>query len=448
MQRPDFPSPRSLFVAITTLIFLLFSFMGSSFASAPPKVLHMFAGTDGQNPASNLIQDKAGNLYGTTEYGGAGGYYGTVFQLSPPTRPGGPWTDTTLYAFTNTGDGARPTSGLLFDKAGNLYGTTSDSAAGGYGEVFKLAPPATKGGAWTETVLYSFKGSTSDGAYPHSGLVSDPSGNLFGTTESSVFEVSPPASKGGQWTFTQLHAFQCCTSDGWTSYAPLVRDSQGNLYGTTESGGFYGTQYCFYGGCGIVFELIPPATKGGTWTEQVLYQFKGNMSGYTDGQNPFGGLVRDQAGNLYGNTYGGGTLGGGVVFQLSPPAVSGGAWAETVLHNFTFSATTDGAVPVGTLLLDKTGSLYGTTELGGNPCISNSTAYGCGIIFKLVPVQDGSWSETVLYYFTKGPNPRVPGAGLFLDPGGNLYGTTIYGGNTKCVSEGATGCGTVFRFTP
>ncbi|HEY6767210.1 MAG TPA: choice-of-anchor tandem repeat GloVer-containing protein [Candidatus Sulfotelmatobacter sp.] len=430
------------------LSFLLLTiFAGSALAGPPPKVLHTFTGADGQNPAANLIADKTGNLYGTTEYGGAGGFYGTVFQLSPPAYPGGPWKNTTLYAFTNSGDGARPTAGLLLDKAGNLYGTTSDSDAGGYGEVFQLSPPATQGDAWTETVLYSFKGLASDGSYPHGALISDPSGNLFGTTETSVFELSPPAA-GGQWTFIQLHAFQCCTSDGFNSEAGLVRDSAGALYGTTELGGFYGTDYCAYLGCGTVFKVSPPATKGDAWSEQVLYRFKSNIEGDTDGFDPFGGLILDSAGNLYGDTYSGGTLGGGTVFELSPPPVSGQNWTEAILHNFSYSAT-DGAVPVGSLIFDKTGALYGATEFGGNPCYFNATPYGCGTIFKLIPAQSGSWTETVLYFFTKGPQlPRQAGAGLYLDRSGVLYGTTTYGGDTQCSSSLASGCGTVFQFKP
>jgi len=435
---------RSFLFAIVILPILLTpAVAGSSLTD-----LHAFNGSDGSNPAANLIADKLGNLYGTTEYGGAGGYYGTVFRLSPPTRPGDPWTTTVLYAFTNTGDGARPTDGLLLDDAGDLFGTTSDSNAGGYGEVFELTPPAYSGGAWTETVLYSFSGSDSDGSYPQGGLIADPSGNLYGTTQASVFQLSPPATKGGQWTFTQLHSFKCCTADGFSSYARLVRDRQGNLYGTTEMGGFYNTGYCAYLGCGTVFEVSPPATKGGSWTESVLYRFKSNVNGYSDGLNPFGGLILDRAGNLYGNTYGGGALGGGTVFQLSPPDQLSGAWTETILHNFAY-VSNDGAVPVGNLIFDKQGNLYGATWFGGNACVYNSTAYGCGTIFELSPTQGGAWHETVLYFFPRVPSvPDFPAAGLLLDSAGRLWGTTQYGGNTTaCPGNPANGCGAVFVLT-
>ena len=428
------------------MIALLTIVSTSALADSPLKKIHAFNGSDGSGPVANLIADKAGNLYGTTEYGGAGGYYGTIFRVSRPTHRGDPWTTTILYAFKNTGDGARPTGGLLLDDAGNLFGTTSDSNAGGYGEVFELSPPTSPGGTWTETVLYRFSGSKSDGAYPQGGLIADPSGNLYGTTESSVFELSPPATEGGQWTFTQLHFFVCCTDDGFTAHAGLVRDGQGNLYGTTEIGGFYGTGFCAYLGCGTVFEVSPPPTKGDPWTEKVLYRFKSNLKGFSDGLNPLGSLILDQAGNLYGSTYGGGALGGGTVFELSPPNQSSDTWTEAILHNFSY-ASNDGAAPVGNLIFDKLGNLYGTTLFGGNGCIYYATAYGCGTIFELRPTQGGAWDETVLYFFPRAPwAADFPAAGLLLDSTGSLFGTTQYGGNPNaCAGNPVNGCGTVFR---
>src|ERR1022692_676258 len=187
---------RPLLLLIAVLISVGYASAGNSPAARtdkdyqPGKVLYRFHGSgDGANPAAGLIADHAGNFYGTAEYGGVS-FYGSVFELSPPGKPGGAWTETTLYSFANDGDGARPTAGLIFDQLGNLYGTTSDSNAGGYGEIFQLSPPGVQGGAWTETVLYSFTGGD-DGAYPAGGVIFDPSGNLFGTTESSVFELIP-----------------------------------------------------------------------------------------------------------------------------------------------------------------------------------------------------------------------------------------------------------------
>ena len=435
-----FQANRPLAILIATM-----TLAGSALAAGPLTVLHHFQGaSDGENPAGNLIADKAGNLYGTTEYGGAGGYYGTVFQLAPPNQPGDGWTATTLYAFRNRGDGARPTSGLVFDSTGNLYGTTSDSNAGGYGEIFQLTPPGPKGGSWTETVLYSFQGGA-DGAYPYGGLVSDSAGNFYGTTGSSVFELSPPTSKGGTWTFSLLHNFACCTSDGWNSVASLVRDPQGNLYGTTEWGGAYTGLYCDYLGCGTVFEVSPPSAPGGAWTEKVLYAFGGEP----DGLNPLSGLALDTAGNLYGTTYGGGALQGGTAFQLAPPAQPGAPWTKTVLHNFSYSAN-DGAVPLGTLKFGPGGNLYGTTEFGGNACVFNTTPYGCGVVFQLAPppTKGGAWAETLLYRFTTFAfGPKQPVAGVMFDRAGNLYGTTTYGGYEGCTGDGSDGCGAVFKIS-
>jgi hypothetical protein len=404
------------------------------------QTLHRFAGTtEGENPAGSLIFDQTGNLYGTTEYGGVSGYYGTVFELVRPDKAGEPWIDEILYTFQNRGDGARPTDNLIFDSSGNLYGTTSDSNAGGYGEVFELSPPSSEGAAWTETVLYSFQGTT-DGAYPYGGLVTDPQGNLYGATESSVFELSPPVIEGGPWIFTLLHSFVCCTSDGWNSVAGLVRDQTGNLYGTTEWGGAFTGQYCAYLGCGTVFEVSPPSAPGGSWTETVLYRFNGEP----DGLNPFTGLTLDQAGNLYGTTYGGGALGGGTAFQLKPPSQPGGAWTETILHNFNYGRD-DGAVPLGTMIFDGLGNLYGTTEFGGNDCRFNTTPYGCGVVFELTPSSGGAWSESILQFFTTlGPTPRQPTAGLVFDKSGSLYGTTTYGGFPACPVFDGGECGSVF----
>jgi hypothetical protein len=325
------------------------------------QVLYRFRGKgDGSNPTSNLIVDGAGNLYGTAEYAGGGSFYGTVFQLIPPAKPGGTWTENTLYSFQNRGDGARPTAGLILDRAGNLYGTTSDSNAGGYGEVFQLSPPGSPGGAWTETVLYSFQGDT-DGASPLGGLLSDSRGNLYGTSTYTVFELSPPSQKGGKWTFTLLHEFTGAPDDGTYAHAGLIRDREGNLFGTTLWGGYQGNANCGPVGCGTVFEVSPPEAQGGGWTEKVIHVF-GQGS---DGLNPEGGVTLDQEGNLYGTTYSGGTYGGGTAFKLTPPK-TGGSWNENVIHSFNYTEF-DGAAPSASMILDRWGNLYGTTLFGGLP---------------------------------------------------------------------------------
>ena len=433
----------TLFVSFAILAISLTTASNSFAAGVHEQVLYQFQGDgDGDLPMGNLIADKAGNLYGTTEYGGVS-FYGTVFELSPPAVSGGAWTHTILYTFHNTGDGGRPTDGLIFDSKGNLYGTTGDSAAGGYGEVFQLSPPASPGSPWSETVLYSFGGKT-DGSYPRAGLLVDEQGRLYGATETSVFRLSPPAQAGGAWAFIRLHKFTSDNADGFSSQAGLVRDKQGNLFGTTLWGGFPGNPNCGSLGCGTVFEISPPAA-GGAWTEQVIHTF-GVSS--TDGFDPEAGLALDANGNLYGTTYSGGTPGGGTAFQLSPPAQAGAPWTETIIHNFSYSST-DGAAPMAAMVLDTAGNLYGTTLFGGNACYFNSTPYGCGVVFKLSPPAAGStvWNETILEFFRRGVGTaHQPAASVLLGKHGSIYGTTVYGGVYNCY-EG-NGCGTVYRLAP
>src|ERR1700690_2745696 len=288
-------------------------FVTSTWAAAQETVLHSFNhnGTDGQRPAAGLIFDAAKiNLYGTTNSGGTYGY-GTVFELTP--QSGGGWTERVLYSFclqANCTDGAAPYAGLKFDAAGNLYGTTTAGGTYGYGTVFELTP--AMGGSWTEQVLYSFCSRTNctDGAAPYAGLIFDAAGNLYGTTIAggiyntnssctggcgTVFEMTPA---GGGWTETVLYSF--CPAmycfDGAQPYAGLIFNAAGNLlYGTTYAGGTGGNG-------GTVFELTPAV--GGGWTEAVLYSFcPENFCEYRfDGFNPYAGLVIDAADDLYGTT--------------------------------------------------------------------------------------------------------------------------------------------------
>jgi uncharacterized repeat protein (TIGR03803 family) len=326
-------------------------------------VLHNFGyGTDGATPYAGLIFDAAGNLYGTTQYGGTYGV-GTVFELTP--AAGGGWTETVLHNFGNGADGSTPFAGLIFDAAGNLYGTTYQGGTYLYGTVFELTPAG--GGSWTEKVLHNF-GNGTDGAAPYAGLIFDAAGNLYGTTyqggtyssSGTVFELTPAA--GGGWTETVLHNFNYNGTDGNYPYAGLIFDAAGNLYGTTYQGGTY-----FYG---TVFELTP--TAGGGWTEKVLYSFNNNGA---DGYYPQAGLILDAAGNLYGTTSYGGTYSYGTVFELTPTA--GGGWTEKVLHNFNYNGT-DGNYPYAGLIFDAAGNLYGTTYQGGT--------YGYGTVFEFTPV--------------------------------------------------------------
>jgi uncharacterized repeat protein (TIGR03803 family) len=310
--------------------------------SGQETVLHSFCSkskcSDGLDPLSQLIQDAEGNLYGTTAEGGSN--FGTVFQLSKSGR------ETVLYTFTGGADGANPSGGVVSDARGNLYGTTSEGGAYGKGTVFKLNKMRS------ETVLHSFADGT-DGAYPSAGVIQDLKGNLYGTTYSggasnlgTVFRLN----KAGKETV--LYNFNGGT-DGADPTTVLSEDVKGNLYGTTSYGGA--------SNLGTVFKL----NKAGN--ETVLYSF----SGGTDGAYP-SALILDASGTLYGTTIGGGPPDGGTVFKLSK------AGKETVLHNFTFGA--DGAIPTG-IILNAKGILWGTTGSGGN----SACYFGCGIVFKLTP---------------------------------------------------------------
>ena len=323
MKRHVLTLSRNLLVVFVILmVFACISFAGDSSV----QVIHRFQGPDGANPYGNLIWDQAGNLYGTTEYMGTS-FYGTVFQLAPPANVDDPWTLTTLHSFKDHGDGARPTDGLLLDKQGNLYGTTSDSDAGGYGEIFELSPPAVRGGAWTETVLHHFRGET-DGAYPQGGLISDEQGNLYGATGTSVFEMSPPALAGEAWTFILLHHFHSEGADGWSAQAGLVRDGAGNLYGSTIWGGYEGNLYgttmlggdsCYifgeFYGCGTAYKLSPEDKSGTVWNESVLYFFQ---PGPGNARQSAASLLFDNFGNLYGTTVYGGDDEKGTIFRIVP----------------------------------------------------------------------------------------------------------------------------------
>jgi len=326
-------------------------------------ILHSFASTsaDGHNPLAGLVRDAAGNFYGTT-FGGGTSFDGTVFELSPPSSAGGAWTETVLYNFTGGPDGGAPQCKLLLAKNGSLVGTAFNGGADGVGAVFMLTPPASSGGAWTERVLYSFTGGN-DGAHPWPGVVVDKSGNLYGVTEAdgvdwngTAFQLSPPAGGVGPWVETTLHSFG--PTEGANPVGELLLDAAGNVYGMTNLGplttGF---------GWGEVFQLVPPASKGGAWTENILYTFTGG----TDGGNPYSGLVFDSTGDLLGvNAYQGGAAAGGAIFKLSP---SGGTWTETTLHDF--SGGLDGLLSYSTLVRGRTGAFYGASILGGGSRIAN-----------------------------------------------------------------------------
>ncbi len=356
-------------------------------------------------------------------------------------------TESVVHSFGVSNDGAYPQTQLTFDAHGDLYGVTQLGGEHGGGTVFELSPVT---GGWQETVIYNFCSSTGcvDGNGPDGGVVIDAKGNLYGTAEFGgtkglgvVFELSPSASG---WTETVLYNFcqQRGCADGDEPFAKMIMDSAGNLYGTTSIGGTGGGN-----GNGVAFKL----TRGASgWTESVLYKFC-QQTNCADGSQPWGGLVMDHAGNLYGTTSqgGGGALNCdkfkescGVLYELSPGA---GGWKQSVLYDFcSAAACADGAEPLASLILDSKGNLYGTTLGGGNPACQVQ-AHGCGVVFELSP-SGSAWSESVLYTFSGATDGGVLFAPVVLDSKGNLSGTTYQGGNQGCGS--GMGCGVVFKLSP
>ncbi len=386
-----------------------------AFGQAQEKVLYSFGGQpdDGINPVSSLISDNTGNLYGTTNYGGTNNA-GVAFELSP--RSGGTWSESILYNFCsqmNCADGEFPVAGLAMDAAGNLYGTTlyggtqSGCQAGfsGCGIAFELSPQID--GTWTETVLYNFcsvfdNNTCEDGSAPDSQLVFDAAGNLYGTSlgaiRGAVFELSP-GSNG--WIESVLYRF--CPNggnfcpDGSAPRGGVALDKSGNLYGTTQHGGRYRI--------GVVFELSP---NGGSWSERVVTSFYlygssvspvsfdpvGNLYGttqgdvfqlnaksHTQGSRAFtpstgfsnAGVFIDASRNtFFGVGYSGGTNDGGTVWEVSP--------ARDLVPIYNFCSLTncaDGAGPDASIIEDRLGNLYGTTKVGG--------VYGQGVVFQVTP---------------------------------------------------------------
>ncbi len=390
-----------------SMIALWFIVAGVAARAQTFKVLHTFHGKDGAIPTSAVIQDDRGNLYGTTNDGGAHSDGGTVFEVSAMGK------ETVLYSFTGGADGAYPYGGVIRSRKGDLYGTTllggdkyCRHRQGGCGLVFRLDAAGKK------TVLHRFRGYPADGATPYGTLIQDNDGNLYDTTltggashSGTVFEVSKTGHE------TVLFSFMRNIFGGASfPYAGVIRDSSGNLYGTTYRGGILGA--------GSVFK---PSKAG---QERALYNFTGGP----DGGYPVGELMRDGSGNLYGTTEGGGIYKWGTVFKVTQTG------QETVLYAFTGGF--DGFYPYAGLVRDAKGNLYGTTLQGGN--------HDAGTVVKL----DEEGVETVLYSFTGGADGAYPEAGLSMDKAGNLYGTTSEGGDTACGDGDGYGCGVVFKITP
>ena len=373
---------RAIARVLTVATFVLAA-AGSGWAAG--KTLLNFQGIKGGVPNGNLVFDASGNLYGTTTAGGGSPNCtlgcGTVFKLEP--TQGGRWKQTILHRFGGNVDGAAPFAGLIFDARGNLYGTTPYGGGSqncqfiggsGCGTVFKLAPQPD--GTWAESILYRFQGAA-DGARPFSGLAFDGVGNLYGAA----------------------------TYGGDENCYPRV-------------------------GCGLVFELMPQAN--GSWLRTTLHEFGGVSQG-GDGAIPFGTLVFDQQGRLFGTTTTGGTGKGlnalGTVFELTPAA---GGWNYEVIHRFGFA---DGAQPNAGLVIDSQGNLYGTASQGG--------ADAEGAVFELAPGTGDTWNETVLYSFQSFDDGNHPASSVALAGADELYVTTTWGG--LATPDCSAGCGTLHR---
>jgi uncharacterized repeat protein (TIGR03803 family) len=337
-------------------------------------------------------------------------------------------TEKTIYAFGNpgSGDGMYPYFSPVFDKTGNMYGTTLDGGASNAGMILELSPGAN--GEWTETVIHEFTGKE-DGGWPFSGLVFDKEGNLYGTGgyggangTGVVFELSP---SGSEWIYKVLYSFGAYpnSGDGFGPNSTPVFDKKGNIYGITNEGGVPG---CFEG-CGTVYELSP--TGDGSWTEKLIHTFPGNTK---DGELPTGGLLIDGEGTLYGATQNGGTAGSGVLFKVSYSS-SKAEWVETIVHQFV-GGKSGGSFPINVvLIMDGAGNIYGTTQGGG--------LYGHGTVFETSPTSKG-WKTELLYSFNAEytGDGQAPQAGLTMDKKGDLYGTTMYGGASNYY-------GTVFKLS-
>ena len=422
----------SSFVSVRFAVVIFAAVLANNaWAAGAEKVLHSFTGgNDGIDPAATLAADSAGNLYGTTVSGGTGTLCtngcGTVFELSPVA--GGKWKEEVLYNFTGGSDGKNPYGGVTLDSKGDLYGTTVSGGSGGSctgdgcGVVYLLSKSGKK---WVETVMYNFTGGK-DGFGPGGTVVFDGAGNLYGTTPDGgnlrkcnglgcgvVYQISPV--RGGGWTQTVLHTFTGGADGAVGSLGPLFVDKTGSIFGIAELGGDPSCQ------CGTVFRLT---SVGGAWKFKTLLAF----TGIPNAGSPYGGVIADAKGKLYGTTYFGGANGAGSVFELTKSA---GKFTESVLYSFTGGA--NGGSPTTTLMFDAKGNLYGTTSAGGD---SN----GDGVVFKLAPKSGGKWKESVVHTFGKGSDGRNPYYGLISDKSGNLFGTTAIGGGS--------GQGVVFEVTP
>jgi len=373
-------------------------------------VIHDFTGgQDGAYPAAGLTIDANNNIYGTAFGGGGTARYGTVFSLD---NDGRGWTLNSLHTFAGGDDGAGPAARLVFGPDGVLYGSTSAGGGGpclqsnnyhGCGTIYSIRPPAQAPASvifdWSSSILYSFSGT--DGSYPQGELTFDQAGNIYGTTVNGgsagwglIYRLAP---SNGAWTQNILYQAQG-NGDGEYAWGGVVFDQSGNLYGVFGQNGPYGY--------GAVYALTP---SGSGWTESTIHAFNFILD---DGANPQGGLILDNSGNLYGATVHS-LLGGGTVFEM---VASGGSWSYNFLYGLSGGINLG---PYDKLLMDASGSLYGTTFADGR--------YGYGSVFKLTQ-SDGGWTYTSLHDFSGKSDGANPMCRLAFDSSGNLYGTASGGG--------------------
>lgn len=399
-----FRSARSFagrIVALSAVVLIAASVAPWTGASAYTlKTLYSFCAqagcSDGEDPESTVIMDGSGNLFGTTPYGGLGDFDGTVFELISDGH--GNWTYKLLYSFcpkSGCKDGTFPQGGLIVDTAGNLYGMTEFGGREGSGTVYELSPNARKT-KWKLNILYSF--CSQDGCGSGNNLSQGPASRL--------------------------------TYSGASSGA--LYDGVSPLYGTTLVGGD--------GGVGSIFQLTPVVGTD-KWKFKVLR----NFDFFVDGEDPSSLLV-DAGGNLYGTTLNGGT-GAGTAFELSPNARKT-KWNQTVLHSFcTLSGCADGGYPAAGMIMDASGTLFGTTGFGGaSQHCPNAFGPGCGVAFKLAPNGTAS-QETLLHTFCDAkhcPDGSYPAGDMTMDASGNLFGSTYRGGGNEIDHYGQGG-GTVFE---
>ncbi|MGA8734645.1 MAG: choice-of-anchor tandem repeat GloVer-containing protein [Terriglobales bacterium] len=414
----------------------VFELTPSSTGTWTETVLYTFSGqTDGGSPNA-VVLDQAGNVYGSAVYGGnvnCNPSYndlgcGVVFELI---RSGNTWSEKVLHTF-NFNDGAFPLGNLIFDAEGGLLGTTANgpgTACNSYGcgTVFRLRPRSD--GSWVHAIIHNFEGGR-DGASPAAGLTLE-QGVFFGTTQfggtgtgqgfGTVFELIPQHPK--TWTEHAIHRF----AEGDGPVTNVIFDSTGNLYGSLP---WSRNPFCsaIGGTCGAVFKMTQSSDH--RWKSMQVYAFNGSPVGAI----PEGGLIADDSGNFYGTASNGGTYENGSAFELTPK--TGGGWNIIALHSF--ARNNDGSEPEAGLIFDTSGNLYGTTS-GGIGCYGGP----CGTVFRLSPSSRG-WKETVLYRFKGGTDGSLPLASVVLDEKGNIYGTTAEGGSSDC----GGGCGTVFKLSP